>query len=202
MELKEHLKAHRTRLGLSQEELAERIFVSRQTISNWETDRTYPDVQSLLLLSSLFDVSLDELVKGDVETMEKEIKAEWKKMERLILLAWAFIGVGIVFLVAAFAWETGPSSILSGFTEGELLGLVVFLLFWLCGMELLSRVERMKKEHDLVTYGDILAFSKGEEPVRNEEAFSRRHPWADAGLKFGVCAVLGAMVGFVVAHFF
>ena len=74
MELKERLKEHRTQLGLSQEELAERIFVSRQTISNWETDRTYPDVQSLLLLSELFDTSIDELVKGDVATMEKAIE--------------------------------------------------------------------------------------------------------------------------------
>ena len=64
MELKEHLKEHRNRLGLSQEDVAERIFVSRQTISNWETDRTYPDVQSLLLLSEIFGTSIDELVKG------------------------------------------------------------------------------------------------------------------------------------------
>ena len=61
MELAKHIKAHRGRLGMSQEELAEKIFVSRQTISNWETDRTYPDVQSLLLLSNLFDVSIDSL---------------------------------------------------------------------------------------------------------------------------------------------
>ena len=65
MELAKHIKAHRGRLGMSQEELAEKIFVSRQTISNWETDRTYPDVQSLLLLSNLFDVSIDSLIKGD-----------------------------------------------------------------------------------------------------------------------------------------
>lgn len=44
MELAMHIKEHRARLGMSQEELAESIFVSRQTISNWETDRTYPDV--------------------------------------------------------------------------------------------------------------------------------------------------------------
>lgn len=73
MELKESLKEHRGRLGLSQEELAERIFVSRQTISNWETDRTYPDVQSLLLLSELFETSIDELVKGDVATDRKSV---------------------------------------------------------------------------------------------------------------------------------
>ena len=65
MELKEHLKEHRNRLGLSQEDVAERIFVSRQTISNWENDKTYPDMQSLLLLSRLFDTSIDDLVKGD-----------------------------------------------------------------------------------------------------------------------------------------
>lgn len=70
MELAKHIKAHRGRLGMSQEELAEKIFVSRQTISNWETDRTYPDVQSLLLLSNLFDVSIDSLIKGDVEEMK------------------------------------------------------------------------------------------------------------------------------------
>ena len=88
MELKESLKEHRARLGLSQEELAERIFVSRQTISNWETDRTYPDVQSLLLLSELFETSIDELVKGDVATMEKTIKETWKTMQNWALAAW------------------------------------------------------------------------------------------------------------------
>ena len=80
MEIKEQLKEHRARLGLSQEELADRIFVSRQTISNWETDRTYPDVQSLLLLSEIFGTSIDELVKGDVATMEKTIENEWKTL--------------------------------------------------------------------------------------------------------------------------
>ncbi|MCI8366051.1 MAG: helix-turn-helix domain-containing protein [Eggerthellaceae bacterium] len=64
MELKEHLKEHRQRLGLSQEDLAERIFATRQTISSWKASRTYPDVQSLLLLYDLFGLSIDELVKG------------------------------------------------------------------------------------------------------------------------------------------
>ena len=95
MEIKEQLKEHRARLGLSQEELADRIFVSRQTISNWETDRTYPDVQSLLLLMrDLFGTSIDELVKGDVATMEKAIENDWKTMSRLTVAAWALVGVG------------------------------------------------------------------------------------------------------------
>lgn len=201
MELKEQLKAHRNRLGLSQEELADRIYVSRQTISNWETDKTYPDMQSLMLLSDLFGASIDELVKGDVEAMEKTIQKEWKKMSRLCMVAWALIGVGMVCMIAGFAADTAQSSILSGFSEGEVLGLVAFILFWLFGMELLSQVEHMKKANDLVTYRDIVAFSKGEQPVRDDTAFSRRHPLARALIMFTITAILGGVLGFVVAHF-
>ena len=65
MDISNQIKKRRTDMGLSQEELAERIYVSRQTISNWETDKTYPDIQSLLMLSVLFDTTNDVLVKGD-----------------------------------------------------------------------------------------------------------------------------------------
>lgn len=97
MELATHIKEHRARLGMSQEELAEAIFVSRQTISNWETDRTYPDVQSLLLLSNLFDVSVDSLIKGDVEEMKQVLSVEAKKLNKLgivmvDLLQWQQLG--------------------------------------------------------------------------------------------------------------
>ena len=59
-------------MGISQEELAEKVYVSRQTVSNWETGKNYPDIHSVLLLSSVFNVSLDQLIKGDVEIMKKE----------------------------------------------------------------------------------------------------------------------------------
>ena len=74
MEVAKRIREERERAGISQEELARQIFVSRQTVSNWETGKTCPDVQSLLLMSNLFDVSVDSLVKGDVETMAKEIE--------------------------------------------------------------------------------------------------------------------------------
>ena len=70
MELSKRIKELRTEKGWSQEALAERIYVSRQTISNWETEKSYPDVQSLLILSNIFGVSLDDLIKGDVDTMK------------------------------------------------------------------------------------------------------------------------------------
>ena len=76
MEFANQLKKYRTEKNLSQEQLAEEIFVTRQTISNWETEKSYPDVHSLMLLSSLFQVSLDQLLKGDIEIMKNEIKKE------------------------------------------------------------------------------------------------------------------------------
>lgn len=80
--------------SLCQRLLAERIFVSRQTISNWVTGRTYLDVQSLLLMSDLFDTSIDEHVNGDMEAMEKAIENDWKTMSRLAIAAWLLIAMG------------------------------------------------------------------------------------------------------------
>ena len=77
MEISTQIKKYRNEMKFSQEELAEKIYVTRQTISNWENEKSYPDIHSLLLLSSLFNVSLDQLIKGDIEIMKKEInKAE------------------------------------------------------------------------------------------------------------------------------
>ena len=59
MELKNQIRKYRTQLNLSQEELAEKIFVTRQSMSNWENGKNYPDIHSLILLSTLFEVSLD-----------------------------------------------------------------------------------------------------------------------------------------------
>ena len=76
MEFGKQIKKLRQEAQLSQEELAERIYVSRQTISNWENDKSYPDVNSLVLLSETFQISLDKLIKGDIEVMKDVIQKE------------------------------------------------------------------------------------------------------------------------------
>lgn len=76
MELGHKLKDARINASLSQEALAQRIGVSRQTISNWENGRSYPDIGSLLKLSKLYSLSLDEMLNGDDELQshfEKQI---------------------------------------------------------------------------------------------------------------------------------
>lgn len=71
----EILKEHRKNLNLTQQQVADQLHVSRQTISNWETGKSLPDVSMLIEISMLFDLSLDYLIKGDEQLMKK-IKEE------------------------------------------------------------------------------------------------------------------------------
>lgn len=70
MEIGKKLKNARIEAGLTQEKAAEKIDVSRQTISNWENEKSYPDIISVIALSDLYYVSLDELLKGDQKMAE------------------------------------------------------------------------------------------------------------------------------------
>lgn len=62
METKEVISKLRTEKGLSQEELAQKVFVTRQAVSRWETGETVPNTETLKLLSKLFDVSINTLL--------------------------------------------------------------------------------------------------------------------------------------------
>ena len=62
METKDIIYELRTKRGLSQEELAEKVFVSRQAVSRWETGETIPNIDTLKLLSKLFNVSINTLL--------------------------------------------------------------------------------------------------------------------------------------------
>lgn len=70
MEIGKKLKDARMRSGFTQESVAKKVNVSRQTISNWENEKSYPDIISVIELSNLYSISLDELLKGDEKMME------------------------------------------------------------------------------------------------------------------------------------
>ena len=191
MELGKRIKEQRARQGLSQDDLAARIYVSRQTISSWENDKTYPDVQSLLLLSGVFGASIDELVKGDVETMTKTIDADVRSLNRLnvamtvsLLLALACIAW---FAAQVIAWDWGwaqtvPTALLA-------------LLLWGIAVAAGFVAERIKKAHDLATYQEILDYLRGREVDRDTphgrrvRAASCRSNTARVALFWGLGAV-------------
>ena len=174
MELAGQIKKHRQALGISQEALAEKIYVSRQTISNWETARTYPDVQSLLLLSVAFDISIDELIKGDVETMEESVR----KADHSLI--WMYVAEMMLTVIAIVAL---------GFAC-----LLVFLATFATALGLSFAVKKTKVRNNILTYQEILAFCAGEEPNRTSRysAFVRKHKSAHDMLLVTLSAIFGA----------
>lgn len=70
MEIGRKLKEARVQAGFTQEQVAEAIQVTRQTMSNWETEKSYPDIISVIRLSDLYQLNLDELLKGDVNMIK------------------------------------------------------------------------------------------------------------------------------------
>ncbi|OJG65820.1 hypothetical protein RV07_GL001407 [Enterococcus malodoratus] len=160
MNLSKQIKKLRETAGFSQEELSERIYVSRQTISNWENERSYPDIHNLLLLSVLFDVTLDELVKGDVETMKKVIKKD--EMDK-----YSYIMMGTI---GAAAISFGPAWKFLGDK-----GLVIPLVLWMVGMWAAIKIEKIKKEKNIKTYKEIVAYMDGDnvEEKRQERSLGK-----------------------------
>ena len=67
MTFAEKLKSIRRQAGMSQERLAEKLGVSRQAVTKWETDAGIPDIENIMAISALFDISLDELLMGERE---------------------------------------------------------------------------------------------------------------------------------------
>ena len=158
MKLSTQIKKHRSALGLSQEALAEKIFVTRQSISNWENDKTYPDIKSLLMLSEVFEISLDELIKGDVGTMKKEINEQEQAAFRKDCTL--FNALFVMMIICPI-----PLSELLGWI-GWGIWAVIFAATFYYGL----RVDRHKKKHNIQTYKEILAFTEGKSLSEIEQA--------------------------------
>ncbi len=144
-------------MGISQEELAEKVYVSRQTVSNWETGKNYPDIHSILLLSSVFNVSLDQLIKGDVEIMKKEIKeTEIKKLNK-------YAGIYAVFLILTVI-SLVPFIAFMGWY-----GMIPWSVVYAVAVYFAFKADKVKKENNLSTYKEIVAFMEGKRLDEIEE---------------------------------
>lgn len=167
MELARRIKEHRARLGMSQADLARALFVTRQTISNWETSRTYPDAQSLLLMSGLFGVSVDSLLKDDSQEMREALAAGSRKMNRLgaVMAAFGLACAAWVVFGIALDWDTA------------LIAVPAAALFApaMCAAFL---VDKMRHDNQLFAYQSVLAFLAGEDPdVSNRYNQRAREHW-------------------------
>ena len=102
MELNTKLKEARSHAGLTQEEVAEAIQVSRQTISNWETGKFYPDILSVIKLSDLYAISLDDLLKGDKKMIEHLEESTDVVSSNRRLIAAVIVNVALMIILVTF----------------------------------------------------------------------------------------------------
>lgn len=149
MELGSQIKKYRNELSLSQDALAEKVYVSRQTISNWENGKSYPDVNSLVLLSEVFQTSIDRLIKGDAEAMKKQIRSEdtreFKRLNTLYFILFLALTVSPVPLAYYL----------------RITGIVIWAVLAAVTLFTAFAVEKKKKQFDIQTYREIIAFSEG-----------------------------------------
>ena len=183
MEIGKQIKKYRTEMEISQEELSEKIFVSRQTISNWENNKNYPDVKSLLLLSSLFNVSLDILIKGDLEEMKKQINKEDicgfkhdSNIFSILLLCTIVLPV--------------PLALFMGYVGIGVWGLIAIVSIYYA-----IRVEKYKKNFNIQTYREIIAFLDGE----NMDVFEKNQEYGKRPYQKFLLAVGAGLLAIVVA---
>ncbi len=149
LELSTQIKKYRNNMNLSQEELAEKVYVTRQTISNWENNKNYPDIHSLLLLSTLFNISLDQLIKGDIAIMKEEIKKS--EIEKLNHYGNIFTLLLLITMVSVV-----PLAVFLHFY-----GMIIFGVLFAFTMYFAFKVERCKKDNDVQTFKEIVAFTEG-----------------------------------------
>lgn len=126
MNLSENLKKLRREKNLSQEQLAKMINVSRQAVSKWESGKTYPDIDNLILLRDIFNVTLDDLIINESKIKDEETieindlsnnnyieldENEEGELSVNLMLGGFMIGTAIGFITDNFMWGTVGSFI-------------------------------------------------------------------------------------------
>jgi len=108
MNFSERLKSEREKKGWSQTDLAEKIHVSRQSVSKWETGKNYPSIEVIIDLSDLFGITIDELLRSDEDLKEKVIQdskqlayPKWKVLFDSIFLLGFFLLVSKLIIIAS-----------------------------------------------------------------------------------------------------
>ncbi|MBZ2387169.1 helix-turn-helix domain-containing protein [Anaerococcus murdochii] len=108
MKIGDKLKNARLKKSMTQEEVAEKLFVSRQSISNWENNKTYPDIGNVIALSDLYQISLDELLKGSdnfMKHLEESTNIVESNKKLIFIIVIALIAMIVMALFTEFLPE-------------------------------------------------------------------------------------------------
>ena len=132
MQLGERLQKIRCENNLTQEALAALLHVTRQTVSNWEHEKSYPDLESLILISEHFGISVDMMLKEDSK-MTSEIDKSIKWANRLKI---------IPFIMGLCVWEFLVFEIFVDISLGLLAGAIALAVASFASSVLILKIER------------------------------------------------------------
>ena len=116
MAIGQNILEARKKSGLSQEQLGEKVNVTRQTISNWELDETAPNPEQLKALSKELNISVDDLIDNDLQNVvlskvkitEKQTKSIKKIMKGLLIGFIVFLIIDIISFAICYTYKLGP----------------------------------------------------------------------------------------------
>lgn len=148
MNFSENLQALRKAKGISQEQLAERLDVSRQAVSKWETDGGYPEIEKIMQLCDIFGVTMDELLKGKID--KADIREKYDRHYNAFAKG---IATGVFLIIFGVAMSALSSEL---FEDGSMnmLGTVLLFVFIAAGVALMTifglKNEGFKHEHPVM----------------------------------------------------
>ena len=181
VKFKKNLTTLRRAKNFSQEQLAEKLDVSRQSVGKWESGEAYPEMKMLLQICDFFAVSLEDLVHGDVSAPDHNLRKQYEKVfthrARFVATGVASIVIGVAFLLgllAIFGSDNEPVAI-AGAAALMLFIAVGVMLFIMTG----NAVERFEKSHEKLP-------TTLYKPEETETKISRHQ----AGLAVGVSLII------------
>lgn len=147
MDFGAQMKKLRTSRGLTQEQVAQKLNVSRQTISSWENNRNLPDLEMVVLIARIFNISLDNLILGDPTMTNKLVKdgSEMKRAKWNLYFSLSMIVAGIIsFLLFRLIGSTVDSN---GYLQEPFFLVPIGYLFLLVGLidGVIYLVQRFKR---------------------------------------------------------
>lgn len=127
MNMADRIQYLRKSKGISQEELADKVGVSRQAVSKWESEQSTPDVEKVIIMSDFFGVTTDYILKGIEPAADKKQKSKTLASKILYISSTAFIEIGLFCALAGW-YERQTMEVVVGFMIVQAIGIVGYFI--------------------------------------------------------------------------
>lgn len=155
------IRERREAAGISQAELARRVYVSRQTVGNWEAGRTLADVQSLVLLAQVFGTTVDDLIGERGSRAVRPAAEDRHTLARLLASAGTLLALGLLLVMAAYLL----TPLRGGSPEADVLRIALLVIALACelvlGFRALPRLRSFMRSHGLENAIATAAYLEG-----------------------------------------